>query len=176
MAWQGGGCVRAEDVLIMLPCTKRAFSYRQHDVFPCSTRFQHGFCFKYESEYYRRQRVGHRDVSSIWKWFWKYATAKKSVCLNPLLPDGTTGLQPYRATAAPSAFYWRIGGLCSIRLSSPLSAYLYLEVPEQSLLAQFFFHFHVFFFIKEKLRRFLSPIFFDLSSSNFFLQFSLNFS
>ena len=52
-----------------------------------------------------------------------------------------------------------------------------LEVPEQSLLAQFFFRFHdfFFFFIKEKLRRLLSPIFFDLSSSNFFLQFSLNF-
>ena len=53
-----------------------------------------------------------------------------------------------------------------------------LEVPEQSLLAQFFFRFHdfFFFFIEEKLRRFLSPIFFDLSASNFFLQFSLNFS
>ena len=54
----------------------------------------------------------------------------------------------------------------------------YQEVPEQSLLAQFFFGFHdfFFFFIEEKPRRFLSLIFFDLSSSNFFLQFSLNFS
>ena len=44
------------------------------------------------------------------------------------------------------------------------------EVPEQSLLAQFFFRFYdiFFFFIEEKLRRFLSSIFFDLSSSNFF--------
>ena len=38
------------------------------------------------------------------------------------------------------------------------------EVPEQSLLAQFFFRFHdlVFFFIEKKLHRFLSPIFFNL--------------
>ena len=46
----------------------------------------------------------------------------------------------------------------------------YQEVPKQSLLAQFFFRFHdfFFFFIEEKLLRFLSI--------NFFLHFSLNFS
>ena len=66
----------------------------------------------------------------------------------------------------------------------PVVPVLKQEVPEHLLLSQFFFRFpdNFFFFIKKKIRRFLSSIFFDLlehleaSSFHFLsLQFAYHF-
>ena len=132
-----------------------------------------GYCFHLEYPLF-----WHCPEKYNWKW-----SIKKIHTSASLKRTRTTSLYRLVCQTLLTAGFLDTSGISGVRCGGAGGG---LEVPEQSLLAQFFFCFHdlVFFFIEKKLHWFLSPIFFNLlehfkaspiyflAALNFFLQFS----